>query len=371
MLKTALRFLSYDKTKSFGALLGVIVATFLIGQQMGVFIFLTDSMKRLVILAPQDIWVVDDKTENVNSLGQLRMRLRYEIESLKGVKSVHPLFLGAARAQYPDGDNTPITVVGIEAPAFAGAPPFFEGSANNLLPDGAIAVDVFDDAAFPSTDIGTTLEVNGRKAYVAARTKGIRTFGGVLIFTTLERARFWANAPSDAASAFLVRTEPGMEAEVIRRINASIFGVRAWQGGELAGNTVSIILRTTSIAFSVGTLVVFAFIAGLFIVGLTLYSAAIDRLKDYGTMKAIGANNWYIRKLIFTQASLFALLGFGIGYILLLGFKAGIAKSGLLFEFSNEFLVIFFVSICLIALGGAVLAVKRITSLEPAEVFRF
>ena len=92
MLRTALRFLSYDKTKSFGALFGVIVATFLIGQQMGVFIFLTDSMKRLVILAPQDIWVVDDKTENVNSLGQLRMRTRYEIESLKGVKSVHPLF---------------------------------------------------------------------------------------------------------------------------------------------------------------------------------------------------------------------------------------------------------------------------------------
>jgi len=262
-------------------------------------------------------------------------------------------------------------VIGIEPPAFIGAPQFFEGRAEDLLPDGAIAVDIFDEAAFPSTEIGSTCEINGRKAYIAARTKGIRTFGGVLVFTTLERARLWANAPADAASAFLVKAETGRKAEVIDRINKSMFGVRAWDGEKLGSDTVSIILRTTSIAFSVGTLVVFAFIAGLFIVGLTLYSAAIDRLKDYGTMKAIGANNWFIRKLIFTQAAMFALLGFGIGYALLLGFKFGIAKSGLLFEFSNGFLITFFFSICGIALGGAVLAVRRITRLEPAEVFRF
>lgn len=371
MLSSALRFLSYDKTKSFGALLGVVVATFLIGQQMGIFIFLTDSMKRLVTLAPDYIWVVDNKTENVNSLGQLRMRLRYQMESLEGVESVHPLFFGAARVQYPDGDNTPITVIGFEPPAFVGAPAFLEGKAEDLLPDGAIAVDIFDDAAFPSTEIGTTCEINNRKAYVAARTKGVRTFGGVLVFTTLERARLWSNAPADAANAFLVKATPGKTAEVIERINKGMFGVRAWQGEELGKNTVSIILRTTSIAFSVGTLVVFAFIAGLFIVGLTLYSAAIDRLKDYGTMKAIGANNGYIRKLIFTQATLFALLGFGIGFSLLQAFKYGIAKSGLLFEFTTGFLLIFFFSICAIALGGAILAVRRITSLEPAEVFRF
>jgi len=85
VLRTALRFLAYDKTKSFGALLGVVVATFLIGQQMGIFIFLTDSMRRLATLAPEYIWVVDNKTENVNSLGQLRMRLRYQMESLEGV----------------------------------------------------------------------------------------------------------------------------------------------------------------------------------------------------------------------------------------------------------------------------------------------
>ena len=48
MLLTALRFLLHDKAKSFGALFGVIMSIFLIGQQSGIFIFLTNAMAALV-----------------------------------------------------------------------------------------------------------------------------------------------------------------------------------------------------------------------------------------------------------------------------------------------------------------------------------
>ena len=45
-------------------------------------------------------------------------------------------------------------------------------------------------------------------------------------------------------------------------------------------------LGSTGIAISIGTLLIFAVISGFFIIGLTLYSAAIDRIRDYGTLKA-------------------------------------------------------------------------------------
>ena len=41
MLKTTFRFLMYDKAKTIGALFGVVIANFLIGQQTGIFVFLT------------------------------------------------------------------------------------------------------------------------------------------------------------------------------------------------------------------------------------------------------------------------------------------------------------------------------------------
>src|SRR5690606_25719280 len=130
------------------------------------------------------------------------------------------------------------------------------------------------------------------------------------------------------------------------------------------------ILASSGIALSTGTLIVFALITGFFIIGLTMYSSALDRLKDYGTLKAIGASNRYISKLILTQASLFTVIGFIVGYILLMGFKFGVAKSGLVFSFSPLMLLTMFITIALISLGGASFALARIRSVEPAAVFR-
>lgn len=372
MWKTAFRFLRYDKAKSIGALLGVIISTFLIGQQAGIFIFLTDTMRTLTRMNPEYVWVVDNQTENVNQLGQLDIRLKREIESINGVDFAEPIFIGGATVQFPGGQSSPIQLIGLKAPNFAGKPiNIIDGSMDDLIPAGAVCVDYFDESVFKRTDLGTTFEINGYKAYIAARTKGVRGFGASYVFTTIERALAWSNAPPTAASAFLVKTKANYSRDsVISLINRTIFNVRAWKGETLGSSTVRIILRTTSIATSVGTLVIFAFIAGFFIIGLTLYSAAIDRVKDYGTMKAIGATNTYITKLIFMQAGIFAVTGFLIGYALIMGFKQGVAQSGLFFEFKPIYIIALIIMVIIIAVGGATFAARRISKLEPASVFK-
>ena len=101
-----------------------------------------------------------------------------------------------------------------------------------------------------------------------------------------------------------------------------------------------------------------------------LYSAAIDRIKDYGTLKAIGATNGYIRKLILMQAVIYAIIGFLIGYALIEGFRNGIANAGTLFTFHPVTKVIFFLITATISISGTLFAIRRITKLEPASVFR-
>jgi putative ABC transport system permease protein len=129
-------------------------------------------------------------------------------------------------------------------------------------------------------------------------------------------------------------------------------------------------LASSGIALSTGTLIIFALIAGFFIIGLTMYSSALDRLKDYGTLKAIGASNKYITKLILMQALLFTVVGFAVGLGLLEGFRAGVANSGLIFSFSPLVLLSMFSTIGFISLSGASFALIRIRSVEPAAVFR-
>jgi putative ABC transport system permease protein len=264
-------------------------------------------------------------------------------------------------------------LIGTQYPTFAGGPWRLQNASSDvLLTDGAIVTDYFDKSSLGNVEIGDSFEINGKKAFIAANTKGVRSFGGTYAFTTIERARYLGNFPANKASAFLVKWKPDVsQAQVIANINASkIYSIYAWNAEELSKSSIIELLTTSGIAFSLGSLIIFALLVGFVIIGLTLYSAVIDRIRDYGTLKAIGANNSYVRRLILMQAFLIACVGFVLGFLLVLGFKQGVAQAGTLFEFPLWVEVGFFVITLFIAFSGSFFAIRRIVSLEPSAVFR-
>ena len=372
MLLTAWKFLKYDRAKSIGALVGVVISTFLIGQQSGIFTFLTNAMRALADQTHTDLWVVDNKTTNVNALAPLDIRKLREVASLPGVAQAHGVVIRGATAQFPNGTSASVLLVGSDPPRFAGGPgTLLTGSHLDLVPDGAVSYDTFDSKALGGATLGTAFELNGKRAYLAATTRGIRGFGGIFMFSTAERVREYTGLPATQISAVLVDLEPGADPLAVRDdINATLYGVRAWLPKDFSRASVKTVLSTTGIAISIGTLVIFATLSGFFIIGLTLYSAAIDRIKDYGTLKAIGATNGYVARLILLQALIFALAGFPIGYLLIEAFRAGIATAGTLFSFGWPIRFVFFGLTLFICLGGALFAVRRIAGVEPASVFR-
>ena len=375
MLKTAWKFIRFDKAKSIGVIVGILISTFLIGQQLGVFMFLTNLMQALAVTVKADIWVVDSKTEDVNQLGKLDIRTLRVLQGMPGVKQAFPVLVSGAACNFSNGSSGAITIIGVdinELDAVLDTGKIIAGSPLDLQADGAVSGELFDKKNLgDNLNLGTDFEINGKRAFFALQTKGFRGFGSSFSVTTIERARFYANQPTSAISAVLIKLAPGANAEeVVATINKNLFGVRAWSSKNLANSTVKKILGSSGIALSTGTLIIFALIAGFFIIGLTMYSSALDRLKDYGTLKAIGAGNGYIRRLILTQALLFAGVGFAIGMLLLQGFRFGVAKSGLIFSFSPLIIGAMFATILLISLGGASFALRRISSVEPAAVFR-
>jgi putative ABC transport system permease protein len=70
------------------------------------------------------------------------------------------------------------------------------------------------------------------------------------------------------------------------------------------------------------------------------------------------------------QALIFGLVGYGIAVFFIQGFRSGIARSGILFNYSPEIKIGFFVITILIAQAGAAFAMRRIAKIEPASVFR-
>ena len=375
MLKIAWKFIRFDKAKSIGVIVGILISTFLIGQQLGVFFFLSGLMGALATDVQSDIWVVDSKTDDVNQLGRLDIRNLRAVQSINGVKEAFPLLISGASCNYKNGTSGAITLIGVDASkinAVLNPGKITAGATTDLQLDGAVSGEFFEKKNLGGAiDLGTDFEINGKRAFFALQTKGFRGFGSSFCVTTIERARFYSNQSVNTISAVLVNVQPGVNVnDVVAAINNSIKGIRAWPAEKLAASSVKKILTSSGIALSTGTLIIFALIAGFFIIGLTMYSSALDRLKDYGTLKAIGAGNGYISRLILTQALLFSVVGFLIGLMLLEGFRFGVAKSGLIFSFSPLILLGMFGTIGLISICGASFALSRIRSVEPAAVFR-
>ncbi len=375
MLHTALRFIRYDRAKSIGVVIGIVISTFLIGQQFGIASFLMGLMSTLVDNSNGDIWVVDAKTSDANTLGKLDVRIVREVRSIEGVASAYGLVLANGTVVFPNGKSVPVTLIGSEAPAFAAGPPpgkIRQGSLAQLQTDAAVSADFYDGTTFGlSPDVGLQIEINGKRAVIGAQTENLRGFGGNTMYTTIERARYFGNSSDTKISAVIVQIQPGFAPQQVRdNINRHLYGIRAWTRPDLSKSTVNYVLSSSGIGVSTGTLIVFAIISGFFIIGLTMYSAALDRIRDYGTLKAIGASNGYVRRLILTQAAIFAFTGFVIAYALLEGFRNGVRGRGLIFAFSWEVKLGILAVTMFIAVSGAVFALRRITRLEPAAVFR-
>jgi len=122
----------------------------------------------------------------------------------------------------------------------------------------------------------------------------------------------------------------------------------------------------------IGLMVAIAFVVGVLVVGLVIYTATIERRREYGAVKAIGARNRVLYRVVGTQALIAAAFGavVGIG----LAFAAGSA----LMAWRPQFLVaieptgvaIVLASSLLMALLAALIPARSIARLEPAEVFR-
>jgi len=379
MVRTALKFILYDKAKSIGVVVGIVISIFLIGQQVGTLTFLMRLMGGLVDNSNKmlgHIWVVDNITNNANELTKLDESLVREIRSIRGVENTYPVVVASAMVKFPNGKSSPVVLVGSEAPTFVAGPKkekILSGNLMDLAEDAAVSGDYFDQGTFDnSLDIGKRLEINGKEAFIRLQTRDARGFAGSFFYTTVSKARFYGNFPDNKVSAVAVQVKPGQSiSAVAKEINQTFYGVRAWKTEDLQSETIRFITISSNIGTSVGSLVLFAIISGFFIISLTLFSSTLDHLRDYGTLKAIGATNAYVRNLILMQSFIFAIAGYVIALILIFLFKWAVTGAGLIIQYSILELFVLFVITVFISVGGSlVFSIRKINNVEPASVFR-
>lgn len=377
MLGLAFKFIRYDRAKSIGIITAIVISIFLIGQQLSLLFYLMGLMGNLVGNAPvkdQEIWIIEAQSNNINAVNHIDQRLVQQIASLPEVQRAHPVLLASAQVSFLDGKTAGVTLVGASSPEFIMGPTsdrIVEGTMGALTQRNSVSAEYYSANTWDTElFLNKPVEINGQSATISLITRNAQAFGASVMYTSLENAQILGNVSPAKVSIIIAELHPDADKkQVMSDINTLYPQLKAWDARALQQSTVREILVTSNMGMSFGTLVLFAMISGFFIIGLTLYSSALDRIKDYGTLKAIGAKNGYVNKLIVAQAFLYAVIGYSLAMLLLYGFKLGVVGSGLVIEITPMFALFLLLITIIISVGGSLFAVRKIAKLEPASVF--
>lgn len=378
MFTTAFKFIRFEKAKSTGILLGIVISIYLIGLELGMFFYLSTLVGGIINNSKPEysqVFVVNKLTNNANILSPFDKRWVNQLRSIDGVDDTHALVMSNVSIRFDNGESAPAMIVGSQFPKLVGGPAdhlLYQGSLENLFRQGIVSTEFYDTKAFGyQLQIGSHFEIAGKSASIGAITKNARTFSSPILYTSDENVRYFTGMSENLINAVIVTVKDAAKIDfVIRQINAIAPDLKAWKANDIKMKTIVTVMTANNMGMSFGTLVLFAIISGFFIIGLTMYSATYDRIKDYGTLKAIGASNRYITSLVVTQSFIFAILGFSISLLMLIVTRYGMSKAGLLIDLSPP-LLIFLISVTLfISVASSFFSVSKLRKLEPSSVFR-
>ena len=122
MYRLALNMLFGDRAKLAMLLCGLAFSALLMAQQSSVFFGIMSWTYTPMVNIRAQVWVSDPMVEQVNDAKPLRDTDLGRVRSVDGVAWAAPLHTSFVQARMQDGNFKLITLVGIDADTFAGAP---------------------------------------------------------------------------------------------------------------------------------------------------------------------------------------------------------------------------------------------------------
>lgn len=217
--------------------------------------------------------------------------------------------------------------------------------------------------------LGQTIEIMDRNFTIVGLSDGTSSWMTSFIFVRKVAAENLLRA-RDAASFLLVTPPPRFsDAEMVSRLRR-VARVEVLPKQQVMANDIQLFGKFFSAPIQL--MVTIAFFVGTLIVGLVIYTATVERQHEYGVLKAIGAKNGMLYRIVAGQA----LVAAGLGSII--GIAATYGAAQFIMSIYPQFLVLLepraVLQSLIIGVAMAMLAAlfpaRVIARLAPAEVFR-
>ena len=315
---------------------------------------------------PGDAWLAQagtsDPLRNTSFLPEARLA---ELARLPGVRGVIPVYARRITVRR-GGRELNVFFMSLAVPSPQAWPA--RTRARFLPRPGEVSIDsVFAREA--GVGVGDPISVLGRKLVVAHVEPGgnplfeIAFLNGVDAEPLLALDRF--------VSFFVLSAAPGADVgRVSARAVAAVHGSEAHTSAEFADAMRELVNQ--GFLPVVGALVGIGFAIGGAVIALTIYTATVEKSRDFGVLKAIGASDRFVYRIVVRQS-----LSVGVA-----GAALGVASSALVPTLIRgrvpEFVTDLrptdaagvFVIVLLVSAAAALVPAQRISRIDPAMVFR-
>ncbi len=373
MASLAVRNLFHDRVRLAVTLTGIIFSVVLVAVQTGLFIGFTTTTSSLIDHAGADLWIMSRGVKYIEVGVPFSEKQRYHALAVPGVADARQFIVRFSQWKRPDGANESCEIVGFDDDSPLGSPwHVVEGDVRDLrLPD-TVMIDRFYALKLGIERVGQTVEIRNIRARVVGFTKGIRTFTtSPLIFTSLKNAQHYAGLAGNQQVYLLVKVAPGADAEIVRRdLQTRLRDVDVFTTAEFSARTTRYWMFGTGAGVTVIIAAVLGLLVGVVVVAQTIYAATIDHIREFGTLKAMGAANGYIYRIILKQAAISAVIGYSVGIVVASAVAYSSRDGGANIVLPYAVRAGLFALTLFMCISAALVSINKATRIDPALVFK-
>ncbi len=369
----AQRNLTHDKVRLAVTLTGIVFAVVLIVVELGLFVGFTVTTSGIIDQSKVDLWIVSKGTPYIEQGAAFSERKLYQVLATPGVAHADKFIVRFSNWKTPQGAQEGIQIVGFNPYTGVGGPwNVVEGKVEDLKTPDAVMVDEIYKKKLGVTKVGETFEINGRRARVVGFTRGIRAFTTTpYVFTSFKNAQAYTGIAEDQTYFILVRALPGTDMAALRSgLESRLRDVDVLTTQKFSSMTRIYWMFTTGAGVAVLIAALLGLVVGVVVVAQTIYATTMDHIREYGTLKAMGAPNSYIYRVIITQAGMSAVAGYVLAMFVSVFIVHASRSGGAAILMPWQMAVGIFFLTLLMCVSAAVVSINKVTSLDPAMVFR-
>lgn len=367
-MRLALRNLLQNKARLVVSVSGVALALTLILALDAIFVGAQQRLSAFIDESRADVFVSQRGVRTMHMSGSvLPASVVGELRDVAGVAAADPI-LYVSSPVVVGNRRAAAYIIGLAPDATLGTPwRVVQGAA---LPRPGEAIIDRLVAEESGVSVGDSVRILGLDLTVVGLAEGTVSLVNSIAFVSLEDfARVRGGA--SVVSYVLVKAAPGESpAALAQRIEAGVESVSALPREAFAREERSLTRDMMTDVITVMNLV--GFLIGLSVLALTVYIATFARRAEFGVLKAIGAGNVHLYRVVLAQAALSIALGLAVALAFTLGLAAAVplAAPELTLTVSLGSLAKAGGLSLVIAGLAAVLPIRQIAGLDPAVVFR-